>query len=531
MTAIEGLDRAPEPPGARYWRRSLHDYAGLIGQGPGGREGGPREPERFTRHGSLPRYPLPSPPRTLGPLSRGLGESAGGRVVPTAALHSALLHYTCGVLRTEFGPTARWPYHRAVPSARCFAPVETYLWTPGHDGLPAGVYAYDPAHHTLVLLRAGDFRALLGAALGTDLDDAVGALLLSTVFWRTAFRYGAYAYRLCAQETGLVAGNALMVAGALGLRGQLRHQFLDGVLERLLGVARPEESVAAVLPLSAGRGEAVRQCSEAELSVPPGVGRPASPGPEAELSVLPPVGRPAPPATGVGALADLVELDAAARLTDTESFARLPYEEPPTAAPVPAGELADLLRRRTSGAPAFHPKPRPVPVEAVLDAVLPAFAPYASDAVPEGSAPPVTAHLWAVDLTGVENGLHEVTPHGLRHLGPARPMDLGLEAANIDYRTVNAVVFLSVPARPAQVTFGDRGFRVLHHEAGVVAQRLCVLSAGAGLAARIHNGYAAGPLARALRLPPGHEPVFQIALGTPGADERCLLPVPHWRAA
>ncbi|WAZ24785.1 SagB family peptide dehydrogenase [Streptomyces cinnabarinus] len=520
MTAVEGPGRAPESPGARYWHRSLHDYADLIGRGPGGREGGPREPERFTRHGSLPRYPLPSPPRTLGPpsrglgaLGRGLGESAGGRVVPTAALHSALLHYTCGVLRTEFGPTARWPYHRAVPSARCFAPVETYLWTPGHDGLPAGVYAYDPAHHALVLLRAGDFRALLGAALGTDLDAAVGALLLSTVFWRTAFRYGAYAYRLCAQEAGLMAGNALMVAGALGVPGQLRHQFLDGVLERLLGVTRPEESVAAVLPLYAGRGEAVPPCSEAELPVPPAACRPAA------------------PATGVGALAELVELDAAARLTDTAFFARLPHEEPPTAGPVPAGELADLLRRRTSGAPAFHPKPRPVPVEAVLDAVRPAFAPYASDAVPEGSAPPVTAHLWAVDVTGAEAGVHEVTAGGLRYLGPARSVDLGLEAANIDYRTVNAVVFLSVPARRAQVTFGDRGFRVLHHEAGVVAQRLCVLSAGSGLAARIHNGYAAAPLARALRLPPGHEPVFQIALGTPGADERCLMPVPHWRAA
>ncbi|WP_328874458.1 SagB/ThcOx family dehydrogenase [Streptomyces sp. NBC_00287] len=521
MTTIERPARAPESPGARYWHRSLHDYATLIGQGPGGREGGPKEPERFTRFGALPRYPLPPPPSELGALSRAFGDGTDGPPplsAPTAAFHSALLHYTCGVLRTEFGPTARWPYHRAAPSARCFAPVETYLWTPGHEELPAGVYAYDPAHHTLVLLRAGDFRALLGAALGADLGDAVGVLLLSTVFWRTAFRYGAYAYRLCAQETGLVAGNALMVAGALGARGHLHHQFLDGVLEQLMGVARPDESVAAVVALYGGDvsrpilRSTVRH-TEAELSA--GIGG---------------VGRPAPAATGIRSLTELVEVDSAARVTDTASFARLPHQAPSPMETGP-GELAHCLRQRTSGAPAFHPKRRPVPLETILGTVRPAFAPFMSDAVPHGSAPPVTAHLWAVDVTGAEGGVYEVTPQGLRYVGPARAADLGLEAANINYPTVNAVVFLSVPAREGQVAFGDRGFRVLHHEAGAVAQRMCVLSAMTGLAARIHNGYAAGTLAGALQLPPGHEPVFQIALATPGADERYLMPLPTpWKA-
>ncbi|MBC2901994.1 SagB family peptide dehydrogenase [Streptomyces cupreus] len=524
MTAIERPVRAPESPGARYWHRSLHDYADLIGQGPGGREGGAEEPERFTRFGGLPRYPLPAPPGTLGPLARCFGPPGAGHATtvsaPTAAFHSALLHYTCGVLRTELGPTARWPYHRAVPSARCFAPVETYLWTPGHEELPAGVYAYDPAHHTLVLLRAGDFRALLGAALGADLGDAVGVLLLSTVFWRTAFRYGAYAYRLCAQETGLVAGNALMVAGALGVRGHLHHQFLDGVLERLTGASRPDESIAAVLPLYGSDVDrpilrSTARHTEAELCA--GIGE---------------VGRPASAATGIRALADLVEVDSAARLTDTASFARLaPSVSPPSAVVAPAGELGHCLRQRTSGAPAFHPKRRPVPLETILRAVRPAFAPFVSDAVPHGTAPPVTAHVWAVDVTGAEGGVHEMTVRGLRYVEPARAADLGLEAANINYRTVNAVVFLSVPARDGQVAFDDRGFRVLHHEAGAVAQRVCVLSAVSGLAARIHNGYPAGRLARALRLPPGHEPVFQIALGTPGADERYLMPLPTpWKA-
>lgn len=219
-------------------------------------------------------------------MSHAFGSAAGPdgpAAAPTAAFHSALLHYSCGVLRTEFGPTARWPYHRAAPSARCFAPVEAYLWTPGHEGLPAGVHAYDPAHHALVRLRPGDHRSVLGKAMGADIEDALGVLILSTVFWRTAFRYGDYAYRLCAQETGLVAGNVMMVAGTLGAEAHLHHQFLDGTLDRLLGTEGPQESIAAVLPLYPRRAEGPRP-----------VRRSAATHAEPALSALlgPPPGRP-----------------------------------------------------------------------------------------------------------------------------------------------------------------------------------------------------------------------------------------------
>ncbi|PJN35382.1 hypothetical protein CG717_03945 [Streptomyces sp. CB02613] len=518
--------------GVDYWDRSLHAYADMTGQAPGGREGGPREPERFRRHGGLPRFSLPAPPRSLGDIAWSFGSLRSGHgpqcpppvTEPDAAFHSALLHYTCGVLRTEHGPTARWPYHRAVPSARCFAPVETCLWTPGHEGLPAGVYAYDPAHHDLVLLRAGDFRATLGDALGADIDDAVGVLVLSTVFWRTAFKYGDYAYRLCAQETGLVAGNAMLVAGALGAQGHLHHQFLDQTLERLIGAQRPEESVAAVLPLYPWRGS-VRRPLRRSVAVR------ADAGPDPCLGGAPV--RPVLPAASVP-LPELVEMDAAARLTDTAAFTVLPRSpaagHPAPAAPVPGArgtpDLAEALRRRTSGSPAFDPVPRPVPLGAMLRILGPLLDAHGSDAVAHGAPPPVTVHLWAARATGLESGLHRVGPQGTEYLRPVAPEGLGTEAANVNYRAAAAVLFLSAPRGEARAVFGDRGYRVLHHETGVVAQRLCVLSAAEGLAARIHNGYAARKVSRALGLPPGHEPLFQIVLGAPGPDERCLLPVP-----
>lgn len=521
MTTTERRNADTASPGARYWHRSLHEYAAMTAEAPGGREGGPAEPARFARFGALARHPLPPPARELSPSPA---------CAPDDAFHSALLHYSCGVLRTEFGPTARWPYHRATPSARCFAPVEAYLWTPGHEGLPAGVHGYDPAHHSLVLMRPGDHRPLLSGALGADLDGAVGALLLSTVFWRTAFRYGDYAYRLCAQETGLVAGSVMMVADALGAQAHLHHQFLDGTLERLVGATHPQESVAAVLPLYPRRARARRPVLRGAVAYT-----------EEALSPLlgPMTGRPAAPSTGIGALGELTEIDAAARRSDTASFSMLPTGPAPASRPAKAGAAAGApgagtaglghwLRQRTSGSPAFTPLPRPVPLDGILRVLGPLLAPWPSDAVPDGHAPPVAAHLWAVNVAGLADGVHRMAADGLRRLGssgPLRPEGMGTEAANINYRTVAAVVFLSAPRADAQAVFGDRAFRVLHHEAGVVAQRLSVRGAAEGLAARIHNGYAARTLSRALELSPGHEPLFQIALGVPGPDERYLMPV------
>src|SRR5882757_501297 len=118
--------------GERFWRRTLQEFGTLPGlRGRYGNEGDPDEPARFTAWRGRPRFPLPTP---AARLTDGLSE---------------LLHYTYGVSRLELGPLAMWPYHRLVPSARCFFPTELYCWLPETGRLPVGLYAYDAAHHAL----------------------------------------------------------------------------------------------------------------------------------------------------------------------------------------------------------------------------------------------------------------------------------------------------------------------------------------------------------------------------------------------
>jgi hypothetical protein len=89
----------------------------------------------------------------------------------------------------------------------------------------------------------------------------------------------------------------------------------------------------------------------------------------------------------------------------------------------------------------------------------------------------------------------------------------------------NAIVFLSANRIAGDRWFGDRGYRILHQEAGIVAQRISVLAAAAGLSARVTNGYHDG-LVRALNgAGDAHVPVFTLVIGRRRASAQYEIPL------
>jgi SagB-type dehydrogenase family enzyme len=371
-----------------------------------------------------------------------------GGALPDFGALSALLYYTAGIVRTELGPATQWPYHRTVPSARCLFPTDVHYWLTRLDGpQPPGLYRYDAAHHALLPVSAGP------AGIGDVLPGPAG-LILSATFGRTAARYGDYAYRLCTQEAGMVAGNALLVAAALGWRSRIQHRFDHDAVHRLCGLQWPRQGVMALLPLSAA--------------------------PDAEPSGVPIDG------------------------------------------PV---NLAEVLRRRGSGGPAFTPVRKPISLAEVERVVRRVLDPYDSDALPSGTADPVACHVWTIDTVDGAGRLYRIGPGGLRPCPSRMIPDTLLTAPNIHFPTANMVVYVSGDRRAATAAFGDRAFQVLNQEAGVLAQRVCVHSAAEGLAARVHNDYPAPAVSAALGLDPGMETLFQIIVGTASPTERYQAPV------
>lgn len=142
-------------------------------------------------------------------------------------------------------------YRRFAPSGGALYPNELYVYLQV-EGLAAGVYHYDAAHHRLVLLREGYFDSYIARALGNrcDVSACFGTVFVSTMFWKNFFKYNNFAYRLQGLDAGVVIGQLLEAAKRFGFATGVYFQFLDRAVNHLLGLSEQEESVYAVIPLS-----------------------------------------------------------------------------------------------------------------------------------------------------------------------------------------------------------------------------------------------------------------------------------------
>ncbi|MGW2413113.1 SagB family peptide dehydrogenase [Streptomyces tubercidicus] len=514
--------------GLRFWWRTFEGVQDLFAEGHG-EEGGPDDPLPVKTYRGLPRHALPEPARRIGDARWSFAAFRDARpqgaptldVLDRRAL-SALLYWTYGVGRIELGPHAVWPYHRMVASARCFHPVELYVWLSRPAGeLPAGCYHYHPAHHAVTLLREGGVPEAV--RIGAGVRAEAGLLVASAWFRKTAFRYRDYAYRLCAQEAGMTVGNALLAGAALGLRARVHHRFDDAVVNRALGLDGREETAFAVLDLA-----------PAGKTAPMPVGSHQQPFSACELPDIQPV-HVQTDHTADGAWSGLTALDLAARLTGPgtpvapEDF-RLPVEASARtgvlelAAPEPGAggvDLADALRARDSGGRMFLPDARPVAFARLAPVLRYALEPVSSDHTEAPCRPLVEAYVLMLGTDGASPGLYRLNastrPPALARL-PARDWRgvVGMlcdRTPAVNTAKAAAVVFLTADRVAGERWFGARGYRLLHQEAGIVAQRVSVLAAAAGLSARITNGYHDGMVRDLIGLDAAQVPVFTLIVG------------------
>jgi SagB-type dehydrogenase family enzyme len=211
-------------------------------------------PLTYKLYRSLPVVPLSSEvPLTLGghesPANPDL-TSIGHFLWHVYGLAQLSQNSGANSIKKSAGPDQM--YRRFVPSGGGLYPNEIYVYLKTTD-VPVGVYHYDAAHHRLVLLREGDFDAYLSRSLGNRCDMSVcfGTVFVSIMFWKNFYKYSNFAYRLQGLDTGVLIGQLLEVAKRFGYHSGVYFQFLDRAVNHLLGVSHQEESVYAVIPLSA----------------------------------------------------------------------------------------------------------------------------------------------------------------------------------------------------------------------------------------------------------------------------------------
>jgi SagB-type dehydrogenase family enzyme len=160
-------------------------------------------------------------------------------------------------LLCSYGLTARIQtmgdpmYLRAAPSAGGLYPAEIYLVSRGNNLLPAGLYNYQVKDHTLIHFWANDVWQNIQVAcfMHPALMAAEVALIASTVFYRSAWRYQDRAYRRIFLDTGHLLGNIELAGSMNGFRPYFIGGFIDRQIDELLYLNTEEEGAVTVIPL------------------------------------------------------------------------------------------------------------------------------------------------------------------------------------------------------------------------------------------------------------------------------------------
>ena len=139
---------------------------------------------------------------------------------------------------------------RTAPSAGALYPLDLYVVAGQVQGLPIGVFRYQPTKRVLESVAADDRRRQLSkAALSqTWIRDSAAVLAIAATARRTTWKYGERGLRYIYMEAGHVAQNICLQAVSLGLATTPVGAFRDDEVRRVLEL-RPDAEPVYLLPI------------------------------------------------------------------------------------------------------------------------------------------------------------------------------------------------------------------------------------------------------------------------------------------
>jgi SagB-type dehydrogenase family enzyme len=208
------------------------------------------QPKVFKEYPGISSLPLP---RDLqlpkGKLSAILSEPAAAGLPKPLDLEMLSL-----LLLLSNTPTARARapegdfFFRSAASAGALYPTEIYVGTHDVKDIDNGLYHFAIQNHSLDPLRKGDFSGVVQKE-GSHLT-----FFLTAIFFRSAWKYRARAYRYHLLDTGHVAENLILALKASKLPFSVTYDFDDAEANRLLGLDDQAEVALAIIHVSGGDG-------------------------------------------------------------------------------------------------------------------------------------------------------------------------------------------------------------------------------------------------------------------------------------
>ena len=205
------------------------------------------QPLPFKVYTALDPLPLPREVRQTGVAAlSAIAESIRPDRTTAADLEALaqLLYLSAGITRRRKRPGGDI-YFRAAACTGALYEVELYVVCENLVDLEAGVYHFSPAEFALRRLRVGDYRSVLSEATASDtaVVHAPLTIICTCTYWRNAWKYQARTYRHFGWDNGTLLANLLAVATALGMPAKVICGFVDAEVNRLLDVD-PEREVA-----------------------------------------------------------------------------------------------------------------------------------------------------------------------------------------------------------------------------------------------------------------------------------------------
>jgi SagB-type dehydrogenase family enzyme len=154
------------------------------------------------------------------------GVPSDGERPPSLSDLARILFFSAGITKKKTHSGGEM-YFRAASCTGALYEIELYVVCGEVPGLRAGVYHFAPGDFALRLLRNGDFRGAIGF-------QAPAAVVCTGTYWRNAWKYRARTYRHFGWDNGTIIANMLAMTTALHLPAIVHSNFVDTDVNRLL---------------------------------------------------------------------------------------------------------------------------------------------------------------------------------------------------------------------------------------------------------------------------------------------------------
>jgi SagB-type dehydrogenase family enzyme len=171
-------------------------------------------------------------------------EARGGEAMPALKELARILYFSAGITKRKTYPGGEI-FFRAASCTGALYEFELYVVSGGLPDLEAGLYHFSPADFSLRRLRRGDFRSVLAYASANE-ESVVHApvtIVCTGTYWRNAWKYRARTYRHFGWDNGTILANMIATCHASRLPARVVCGFIDSELNTLMDVD-PQREVA-----------------------------------------------------------------------------------------------------------------------------------------------------------------------------------------------------------------------------------------------------------------------------------------------